>query len=113
MVTAAISHTSPMVAAVIPRMPTIERTPVTTATAADDPSEGRGHGVLSIVGMGDDGRNHRARVADGGGDHRILLALYLIGDLALGGPVIPALAVVGLAAISIPLGVGGFGARSA
>ncbi len=39
------------------------------------------------------------------------LALYLIAMLALGGPVIPALAVVGLAAMSIPLGVGGWGVR--
>lgn len=39
------------------------------------------------------------------------LALYLITMLALGGPVVPALAVVGLAAMSIPLGVGGWGVR--
>ncbi|GAA1941266.1 hypothetical protein GCM10009689_22990 [Brevibacterium antiquum] len=38
-------------------------------------------------------------------------ALYLIAMLALGGPVIPALAVIGLAAMSIPLGVGGWGVR--
>lgn len=37
--------------------------------------------------------------------------LYLIAMLTLGGPVIPALAVVGLAAMSIPLGVGGWGVR--
>ena len=37
--------------------------------------------------------------------------LYLIAMLALGGPVIPALAVIGLAAMSIPVGVGGWGVR--
>lgn len=39
------------------------------------------------------------------------LTLYLITMLALGGPVVPALAVVGLAAMSIPVGVGGWGVR--
>lgn len=39
------------------------------------------------------------------------LGLYLTAMAALGGPVIPALAVVGLAAMSIPLGVGGWGVR--
>lgn len=40
-----------------------------------------------------------------------LLILYLIAMFALGGPVIPVLAVVGLASMSIPLGVGGWGVR--
>lgn len=39
------------------------------------------------------------------------LTLYLIAMFALGGPVVPALAIVGLAAMSIPLGVGGWGVR--
>lgn len=39
------------------------------------------------------------------------LALYLITMEALGGPVVPALAIVGLAAMSVPLGVGGWGVR--
>lgn len=37
--------------------------------------------------------------------------LYLIAMLTLGGPVVPSLAIVGLAAMSIPLGVGGWGVR--
>ncbi len=40
-----------------------------------------------------------------------LLILYLIAMFTLGGPVIPVLAVVGLASMSIPLGVGGWGIR--
>lgn len=40
-----------------------------------------------------------------------LVALYLVAMTALDGPVEPALAVVGLASMSIPLGVGGWGVR--
>lgn len=40
-----------------------------------------------------------------------LTALYLLAMSALGGPVVPALALVGLASMSIPLGVGGWGVR--
>lgn len=40
-----------------------------------------------------------------------LLTLFLIAMAALGGPVVPVLAVVGLAAMSIPIGVGGWGVR--
>ncbi|RMB58937.1 lysylphosphatidylglycerol synthase domain-containing protein [Tessaracoccus antarcticus] len=40
-----------------------------------------------------------------------LIALYLVATAALGGPIVPALAVVGLASMSIPLGVGGWGVR--
>lgn len=40
-----------------------------------------------------------------------LLVLFLIGMAALEGPVVPALAVVGLASMSVPLGVGGWGVR--
>ncbi len=39
------------------------------------------------------------------------LVLYLIGMAALGGTVAPAVAAVGLAAMSIPVGVGGWGVR--
>lgn len=40
-----------------------------------------------------------------------LFVLFLIAMAALGGPVVPVLAVVGLAAMSIPIGVGGWGVR--
>ncbi|MDO5736524.1 MAG: lysylphosphatidylglycerol synthase domain-containing protein [Propionibacteriaceae bacterium] len=40
-----------------------------------------------------------------------LIALYLAAMNALGGPVVPVTAVVGLASMSIPLGVGGWGVR--
>lgn len=40
-----------------------------------------------------------------------LVALYLVAMAALDGPIVPALAVVGLASMSIPLGVGGWGVR--
>lgn len=40
-----------------------------------------------------------------------LLMLYVVGMLALGGPVILGLAVAGLASMSIPIGVGGWGVR--
>lgn len=40
-----------------------------------------------------------------------LCALYLVAMFVLGGPIVPAVAVVGLAAMSIPLGVGGWGVR--
>lgn len=40
-----------------------------------------------------------------------LFVLFLIALAALGGPVVPVLAVVGLAAMSIPIGVGGWGVR--
>lgn len=40
-----------------------------------------------------------------------LIALYLVAMFALDGPVVPTLAVVGLASMSIPLGVGGWGVR--
>lgn len=40
-----------------------------------------------------------------------LVALYLAGMSALDGPVVPVLAVVGLASMSVPLGVGGWGVR--
>lgn len=40
-----------------------------------------------------------------------LFLLFLSAMVALGGPVVPVLAVVGLAAMSIPIGVGGWGVR--
>lgn len=40
-----------------------------------------------------------------------LIALYLVAMFALDGPVVPALAVAGLASMSIPLGAGGWGVR--
>lgn len=40
-----------------------------------------------------------------------LTALYLMAMASLGGPIVPVLAVVGLASMSIPLGVGGWGVR--
>ena len=40
-----------------------------------------------------------------------LIALYLVAMMALGGPIEPVLAIVGLASMSIPLGVGGWGVR--
>lgn len=40
-----------------------------------------------------------------------LLGLYLIGMAVLGGPVAPSAAAVGLASMSVPLGVGGWGVR--
>ena len=39
------------------------------------------------------------------------LVLFIIAMAALEGPVVPVLAVVGLAAMSIPIGVGGWGVR--
>ncbi|MEO7587324.1 MAG: lysylphosphatidylglycerol synthase transmembrane domain-containing protein [Arachnia sp.] len=40
-----------------------------------------------------------------------LVALYLTAMRALGGPVVPVLAIVGLASMSVPLGIGGWGVR--
>lgn len=40
-----------------------------------------------------------------------LIGMYLVAMAALDGPVVPVLAVVGLASMSIPLGVGGWGVR--
>ncbi len=40
-----------------------------------------------------------------------LIGLYLVAMAAIGGPLAPVLAVVGLASMSIPLGVGGWGVR--
>lgn len=69
-------------------------------------------GVLSILGMRGMSASTiglvwlTAAVTTGS-----FLGLYLIAMLTLNGPVIPGLAVVGLAAMSIPLGVGGWGVR--
>lgn len=40
-----------------------------------------------------------------------LVALYLVAMAALDGPIVPGLAVVGLASMSVPIGVGGWGVR--
>ncbi|MGO1385356.1 MAG: lysylphosphatidylglycerol synthase domain-containing protein [Arachnia sp.] len=40
-----------------------------------------------------------------------LIALYLVAMASLGGPILPGLAVVGLASMSVPIGVGGWGVR--
>lgn len=40
-----------------------------------------------------------------------LVGLYLVAMSSFGGPVVPVVAVVGLASMSIPLGVGGWGVR--
>lgn len=40
-----------------------------------------------------------------------LLLLYLVAMLQLGGPAIPVIAVAGLASMSLPIGVGGWGVR--
>lgn len=69
-------------------------------------------GVLSILGM----RRMRVRTVaivwlTAAVTIGSFLTLYLITMLALGGPAVPALAIVGLASMSIPLGVGGWGVR--
>ena len=68
--------------------------------------------VISIFGM----RNMRLRMAlvvwlTAATSLSSLLVLYLVAMLQLGGPAIPMLAIVGLASMSLPIGVGGWGVR--
>ncbi|WP_157689125.1 lysylphosphatidylglycerol synthase transmembrane domain-containing protein [Brevibacterium siliguriense] len=68
--------------------------------------------VISVWGMrGMDWRQSLTVWASSALGMAALFVLFLIAMAALGGPVVPVLAVVGLAAMSIPIGVGGWGVR--